>query len=170
MRWTCPGRSAHLSSSQRFRGLARQGRRRTWTQTWTVSTFINSSFSQCPIQDNVQLLDLVFYTFGGAICASLQLAVMQILMLVMLILIAVSEVFMESSPGPSTSATTKTETDPRAPSSTASTPRAGNCATQNAIQRLLERLLEVDRKFVVLMFLVHLNTSWVQGEKSLWKN
>ncbi|XP_031421594.1 E3 ubiquitin-protein ligase HUWE1 [Clupea harengus] len=58
-----------------------------------------------------------------------------------------SEVFMESSPGPSTSATTKTETDPRAPSSTASTPRAGvQCIPQRAA--LLKSMLNFLKKAI----------------------
>lgn len=39
MRWTCLGKSALLSSSQRFRGLAQPWNLRTWIQTWRVSHF-----------------------------------------------------------------------------------------------------------------------------------
>lgn len=36
MRWTCQGKSALLSSSQRYRGPVQLWSQKTWTQTWKV--------------------------------------------------------------------------------------------------------------------------------------
>lgn len=59
----------------------------------------------------------------------------------------VSEVAMESSPGPSTSASSRAETDPRAQSSTVSTPRTGvQCIPQRAA--LLKSMLNFLKKAI----------------------
>lgn len=39
MKWTCQGKSALLSSSQRYKGLVQLWSLRTWTQIWSVSHY-----------------------------------------------------------------------------------------------------------------------------------
>lgn len=114
MRWTCQGKSALLSSSQRSRGPARLWSLRTWTQTWRVSHYSKKLCNTCNIILTVW-------------CRILRLrhSFSKIFRFSNIFVFPVSEVAMESSPGPSTSSCSRTEPDHRTQSSTASTPRAG---------------------------------------------
>lgn len=118
MRLTCQGKSAPLSSSQRFKGLMQLWNLRIWTQTWRVSP-------GCGIISVIYDLKFKAVTLR---CSS-QILLLRRIAASTLCILVVSEVAMESSPGPSTSSGCRSESDHRPQSCPSNTPRAGMCCS-----------------------------------------
>lgn len=128
MRLTCQGKSAPLSSSQRFKGLMQPWNLRIWTQTWRVSL-------GCGIISVIY--DLKFKTV--TLRCSSQILLLRRISASTLCILVVSEVAMESSPGPSTSSGCRSESDHR-PSNT---PRAGTCCSCIHLARPVTRIIVI---------------------------
>lgn len=119
MKWTCQGKSALLSLSQRSRGLVQLWSLRTWIQTWRVSHYSWKDLLECFLYCHQKWKG---YNLNSRLFVSIIMKNCQHY------IFTVSEVAMESSPGPSTSSGSRPEADHRAQSSTANTPRAGTCS------------------------------------------
>lgn len=126
MRLTCQGKSAPLSSSQRFKGLMQLWNLRIWTQTWRVSL-------GCGIINVIY--DLKFKAVTLRCC--FQILLLRRIGASTLCILVVSEVAMESSPGPSTSSGCRSESDHRPQSCPSNTPRAGSCCSYIHLARLV---------------------------------